>query len=230
MGGAAAARRRRSMERNDGMPMTTPSPVHHAVVLTHPDPDSFCASIARCWAEEVTAQHQKCEIMDLYREGFDPVLRKAEQPGKPGFAPPPELLEQSARLRGIDVLVLVYPIWFGSPPAMMKGYLERVIGIGTSFANGRHHGSPLGNVHLVDISTSASSDPWLTEKGIKGSLHTIFDRYIAEVFGAASSDRLHLDNVTNPMDRARGAFKLAQVREFAKRTCADAHARRWARS
>lgn len=210
--------------------MTRASPVAHLVVLAHPDPDSFCASIARCWAEQAVANHQACEIVDLYQEGFDPVLRKEEQPGKPGFAPSPELLEQAARLRDVDVLVLVYPIWFGSPPAMMKGYLERVIGIGTAFADGRRRGSPLGDIHLVDISTSASSDPWLAERGVKGSLHTVFDRYVAEVFGAASSERIHLDNVTNPMDRARGASRLARVREFARRTCAEANARRWARS
>lgn len=209
--------------------MTRAAPVRHVVVFTHPNPDSFCASVARCWAEEATANRQSCELIDLYQEGFDPVLKMEEQPGKPGFAPSAELLAQSRHLRDVDVLVLVYPIWFGSPPAMMKGYLERVIGIGTAFADGHRRGSPLNDVHLVDISTSASSDPWLAEKGIKGSLHAIFDRYIAEVFGAASSERLHLDNVTNPMDRARGVFKLAQVREFARRTCADAHARRWAR-
>lgn len=209
---------------------TSPTP-RHLVVLAHPDPDSFCANVARSWVEVASLYHQDCRILDLYREGFDPVLRKEEQPGKPGYAPSPELLEFSQCLHGIDVLVLVYPIWFGTPPAMMKGFLERVLGCGIAFSEGAPQGNPLlADVHLVDISTSASSEPWLAEQGIQTSLQTVFDRYIVAVFGARSSDRLHLDNITIGMDRERGALKLAEVREHARHTCAQAHARRWSAS
>lgn len=209
--------------------MATPPTPKHLVVLAHPDPDSFCASVARCWVEEASLYHQGCRILDLYREGFDPILRKEEQPGKPGYAPSPELLEFTKCLDGIDVLVLVYPIWFGTPPAMIKGFLERVVGSGIAFSDGTPHGNPLlANMHLVDISTSASSEPWLAEQGIQSSLRTVFDRYIAAVFGARNSDRLHLDNITTGMDLAVGALKLAEVREYARRTCAEAHTRRWA--
>lgn len=208
--------------------MAPPPTVRHLVVLAHPDPHSFCASVAQCWADEVALNHQDCRTLDLYREGFDPVLRKEEQPGKPGYSSSPDLLEFSKCLHGIDVLVLVYPIWFGTPPAMIKGFLERVVGSGIVFSGGAPQGNPLlSKVHLVDISTSASSEPWLAEQGIQSSLQTVFDRYIAAVFGARSSDRLHLDNITISMDRERGAAKLAEVREHAKRTCAEANARRW---
>lgn len=208
--------------------MATPPTPKHLVVLAHPDPESFCASVARCWVEEAQLHHQDCRTLDLYREGFDPVLKKEEQPGKPGYAPSLELLEFSQCLHGIDVLVLVYPIWFGTPPAMMKGFLERVVGSGMAFSGGAPQGKPpLANVHLVDISTSASSEPWLAEQGIQSSLQTVFDRYIAAVFGARGTDRLHLDNITTGMDQECGALKLAEVREHAKQTCAQAHARRW---
>lgn len=210
--------------------MATPPAVEHLVVLAHPDADSFCASVAHCWNAAAVSHRQHCCILDLYREGFDPVLKKEEQPGKPGFSPPPDLLELAERLQAIDVLVLIYPIWFGTPPAMMKGFLERVVGIGTVFADGQDRGKPLDGVHLVDVSTSASSEPWLAEHGIKSSLRTVFDRYIADVFGASSSDRLHLDNITAGMSRAGGDLKLAQVREFARRVCANANAGRWART
>ncbi len=210
--------------------MTSPPVVKHLVVLAHPDPNSFCASIARCWAEEAASHSQEFSILDLYREGFDPVLKKTEQPGKPGFAPAPELLQMTERVRAVDVLALVYPIWFGTPPAMMKGFFERAVGIGTTFAEGAHQGRPLRNIHLADISTSATSEPWLAEQGIRGSLRTIFDHYIADVFGARSSERLHLGNVVTGMSEASGEMKLAQVREFARRTCAQANAWRWSRN
>src|SRR3546814_9950417 len=77
----------------------------------------------------------------------------------------------------LDVLTFVYPVWFGTPPAMLKGYLERVVGSGIGFGSGVEYPKPLVNVRLVQISTSSSSTPWLNEKGVPSALHTLFDNY-----------------------------------------------------
>src|SRR3546814_4460615 len=64
--------------------------------------------------------------------------------------------------------------WFGTPPAMLKGYLERVVGSGIGFGSGVEYPKPLVNVRLVQISTSSSSTSWLNEKGVPSALHTLF--------------------------------------------------------
>ncbi|KAK0341061.1 hypothetical protein LTR94_027959, partial [Friedmanniomyces endolithicus] len=94
-----------------------PPAVDHTIVLAHPDQDSFCASVARCWLERAQKHHQTGTVLDLYAEGFDPILKANERPGKPDYAPPPEILAECDRLARTDVLVLVYPMWFGSMPA-----------------------------------------------------------------------------------------------------------------
>jgi NAD(P)H dehydrogenase (quinone) len=206
-----------------------PPPVAHRLVLTHPDPSSFCAAIARRWQDRVGRNHQACEMRDLYREGFDPVLKASEQPGKAGYAPLAENLAECRRLQDLDVLVFVYPVWFGTPPAMLKGYLERVVGSGVTFTAGGQDRKPLADVRLVQISTSASSEPWLAEKGIPSALHTIFDRYISDVFGTRKTYRLHLDSITQGLGEHEAAMSLAQVDELADRVCAEANADRWER-
>jgi NAD(P)H dehydrogenase (quinone) len=210
--------------------MTSPLPVEQLVVLTHPDQHSFCASIAKRWSERAVKHHQKCASRDLYREGFDPVLRATEQPGKGGFAPLQENLAECRRLAQLDVLVFIYPIWFGSPPAMLKGYLERVVGSGVAFGPGAEQAKPLANVRLVQIATSASGRPWLSEKGVPMALHTIYDQYIAEVFGAKQAYRLHLDSISADMAPLHAAEQLGRVDELADRVCAEANADRWERA
>lgn len=210
--------------------MVTPPPAKHLVVLAHPDRDSFCASIARTWLARAGKHHQDAVLRDLYADGFDPVLKANEQPGKPGFAPLAEILAECERLQQLDVLVLVYPVWFGTPPAMLKGYLERVIGSDVSFAPGTRQAKPLTQVRLVQIATSTSSEPWLFEQGVAGALHTIYDRYVAEVFGARQAHRLHLASITQGMDEHYAAMQLSKVEELADRLCADANADRWKRA
>ena len=210
--------------------MEPPPPVSQFVVLAHPDPASFCASIANHWHARVQRNHQVSEVRDLYRDGFDPVLKAHEQPGKAGFSPLAENLAECARLQQLDVLTFVYPVWFGAPPAMLKGYLERVVGSVVSFAEGDDLVRPLARVRLVHISTSASSEGWLAEKGIPSALHTIFDEYVAEVFGAEKSYRLHLDSIGEGMGQHHAATRLAQVDKLADLVCAEANAARWERA
>jgi NAD(P)H dehydrogenase (quinone) len=210
--------------------MNSPPPVDHLVVLAHPDPGSFCASIAHRWQERARKNHQDCELRDLYSDGFDPVLKATEQPGKAGFAPLAENLAESRRLQQLDVLVFVYPVWFGAPPAMLKGYLERVVGSQISFGHGEARAKPLEHVRLVQIATSASEEPWLAEKGVRGALHTVYDRYLAEVFGAKHAYRLHLDSISSTMHDLHAATQLARVDELADTVCAEANAERWERA
>lgn len=207
-----------------------PPPVNHLVVLAHPDPDSFCASAARRWQSRARTHHQTCGLRDLYADRFDPVLKAVEQPGKPGFAPLAENFEECLRLQELDVLVLVYPLWFGTPPAMLKGYLERVVGCGMKFGAETEQAKPLGDVRLVQIVTSAASEPWLAEKGVRASLHMVYDRYIAAVFGAREVARLHLDSITDHMGEHHAARQLERVDELADQICAKANVDRWDRA
>src|SRR3546814_8321768 len=100
---------------------------------------------------------------------------------------------------------------------MLKGYLERVVGSGIGFGSGVEYPKPLVNVRLVQISTSSSSTPWLNEKGVPSALHTLFDNYIADVFGAQATYRLHLDAIAQDMRADHAAGRLLEVEQFADR-------------
>ncbi|MBL0917467.1 MAG: NAD(P)H-dependent oxidoreductase [Hydrogenophaga sp.] len=98
------------------------------IVHAHPDAGSFSAGLFRLTQETLRAQGHAVDAIDLYAEGFDPVL-KAEE--KAAYLSGPDWLLQRfaahiALLQRAEHLVLVYPTWWWGPPAMLKGWLERV--------------------------------------------------------------------------------------------------------
>lgn len=105
----------------------TPAP-SHVVILCHPEAHSFNAAVAARYCAAVEDCGQKAIVRDLYAMRFDPVLRSEERPGTRGFFQSPHVAYEMSMLAEADVIVFVYPIWFGLPPAMLKGYVDRVLG------------------------------------------------------------------------------------------------------
>ncbi|HEY0314975.1 MAG TPA: NAD(P)H-dependent oxidoreductase, partial [Sphingomonas sp.] len=104
----------------------------HVAILAHTDPHSFNASVAAMYCETVRACGQDVIVRDLYAMGFDPVLRDAERPRHQANALSPDVRAEIDTIRGADIYTLIYPIWFAMPPAMMKGYIDRVLGAGVT--------------------------------------------------------------------------------------------------
>ena len=198
------------------------SGANHVVILCHPNPQSFNATIARTYCDAVCGRHRGAVIRDLYQLGFDPVLKASEQPSSQLFVPADDVAAELAALEEADVIVLVYPIWFGTPPAMLKGYVERVMGAGFGHRQMREQGkgSAAAGKHLVSISTSGNGIQWLDGQGAWQSLKTVFDAYLANAFSMASTDHLHVSNVVEGMNNQAVREELFRVTQFADATCA----------
>ena len=96
-----------------------------SIILAHPDINSFNHAIAKTAAKELTANNHDVVFHDLYEEKFDPVLEMAEIPKE---APLPEIIENHCReISNADGIIIVHPNWWGQPPAILKGWVDRVI-------------------------------------------------------------------------------------------------------
>jgi len=209
-------------------PMTVESPAlypapRHAVILCHPDPKSFNRAIADAYCDAVRKLGHETVVRDLYAMGFDPILKANERPTIEGFRISEDVREEIARLTGCDVFVLVYPIWFGTPPAMLKGYVERVFGAGINpkDVEERARKSFLAGKRMVSFTTSAMSEPWLNEQGQWLSLRYLFDHYLTHAFGMQPDEHVHFANVTTGMPKLWADRHLYAVEQQAKATCAS---------
>ena len=88
----------------------TASSPRHAVILCHPDPDSFNGAVARRYCETVRKNGQTAVLRDLYQMGFDPVLHSDERPQTNDIVFAADVAAEIEEIRNADVFVLVYPI------------------------------------------------------------------------------------------------------------------------
>lgn len=170
--------------------------MNHAVIFSHPNPNSFTASVARTYQKSATALGHAVLVRDLYRLGFDPRLNLSEL-GRDDYDCLPDVAHERALLRDIDVFVLVYPLWLYTPPAMMKGYLERVFGFNFAYGPGGTSAPPMLSGRKLMIFTSAGlPTEWGIETGAFDALCSLFDRYFASVCGLELLQHLHFGGIT----------------------------------
>jgi NAD(P)H dehydrogenase (quinone) len=94
------------------------------VVVGHPAPGSFCRALAEAIRETWAAAGCEVRFHDLVEEDFDPCLTAAEARGQASVDP--LVLRHIAELRDSDLLAVVHPNCWGAPPAIMKGWIDRV--------------------------------------------------------------------------------------------------------
>jgi putative NADPH-quinone reductase len=96
-----------------------------SIILAHPSPGSFNHAIAEQATAALTANGHRVSFHDLYAEGFDPVLPAAEIPSRADI--PEDIAEHCSEIAAADGIVVVHPNWWGQPPAILKGWVDRVI-------------------------------------------------------------------------------------------------------
>jgi NAD(P)H dehydrogenase (quinone) len=102
-----------------------------SVILAHPRPGSFNHAIADAALEILQQNGHKVAFHDLYLESFDPVLPLEEIPK--GAHVDPEVQRHCKEISLTDGIIVVHPNWWGMPPAILKGWVDRVIRPGVAY-------------------------------------------------------------------------------------------------
>jgi len=186
----------------------------HAVILAHPKPTSFCAAIARTCVEHLRATDHEVVERDLYALDFDPRLKAEEMPTVHGAVPAADVVAERQVLAGVKSFILVYPFWFNAPPAILKGYVDRVLGMGFGYASisGRMEGL-LGGATLTSFSTSGAPEHWVNSTGALKALMTVFDLHLCGVCGLRLLEHKHFGDIVSNMTEESAADVLEQVRQ-----------------
>ncbi len=187
------------------------------LVFCHPDPASYGAALRTTAVEALTVAGHELREIDLYALSFNPVFSADE---KRTYLSATEhnianVAEHVDALRWAEGWVVVYPTWFYGPPAMLKGWLERVWLPGVTFrvavAKQRTIGGELRNIRrFVGITTSGSPWWWLTLIGNPG--RSLFMRGLRPLYAKGCRMKwLQLHNMNHVTQAEREGF-LAKVR------------------
>jgi len=101
------------------------------LILAHPQEGSFNHALARAAADRLTANGHDVVVHDLYREGFDPVLPGDEIAR--GAALPLLIARHCAEIAAADGIIVVHPNWWGMPPAILTGWVDRIVRPGVAY-------------------------------------------------------------------------------------------------
>ena len=100
-------------------------------ILAHPQPGSFNHAIAKAALSALETGGHEIIFHDLYAERFDPLLRSEEIPK--GAQIDEALARHCRDLAEADGIIVVHPNWWGMPPAILKGWVDRVVRPGVAY-------------------------------------------------------------------------------------------------
>ena len=191
------------------------------VIYCHPSESSFNAAIRDLVCERLRATGAKIRLHDLYGENFQPVLTRQEWQDylDPALNTAPVSWDVEA-LRWCDTLIFVYPTWWYGPPAMLKGWLDRVMLPEVAFLmpDGENKTKRPGLQHLTrsGVLTTCGASFWLTSLiGAPGKRtllrglgylcapkrRSVFAAHYLMDSSTPDSRARHLDHVGRKMDR-----------------------------
>lgn len=137
------------------------------IIYAHPNPDSFTAAIRDCVASGLAKAGAEYRLLDLYAEGFAPVLSLKELECYENCDENQIGIETHCdAIRWADTLIFVYPTWWYGVPAILKGWLDRVLVPGLAFKMPSCEGANIapGLTHITGIAvyTTCGASWWLT--------------------------------------------------------------------
>ncbi|MGL5273565.1 MAG: NAD(P)H-dependent oxidoreductase [Phocaeicola sp.] len=115
------------------------------IILAHPAKDSFNHAIADACIETLKLLNHNVIYHDLYEEHFDPILDASEISEKNNVKE--DIKQYCEELINADNIIFIHPNWWGQPPAILKGWIDRVVrsGLAYKFLEGDNgEGIPIG--------------------------------------------------------------------------------------
>jgi putative NADPH-quinone reductase len=179
-----------------------------SVILAHPDPESFNHAIAQTVFDALKANGYSVSYHDLYQEKFDPRLN-LEELAKDAILPA-LIRKHCDEIAAASGIVIVHPNWWGQPPAILKGWMDRVIrpDVAYKFLEGdTGEGIPTGLLKArAALVFNTSNTETQREKDVFGDpLETIWKNCIFGLCGVTNFHRRMFNViVTSTEDQRRG--------------------------
>lgn len=147
--------------------------MHVLIVHTHPEPKSFNGQLTAAARASLSSAGHRVTVSDLHCEGFDPLEVARHYPDLSNtdmFVPlaeqrhasecgalPPDVRREIERLEAADLVILQFPLWWHGPPAMLKGWFDRVFLSGKLYSSRMRYDSGYfsGKRAVISVTTGA---------------------------------------------------------------------------
>lgn len=149
--------------------------------------------------------------------GFNPILTASELiPGSNDHPASADIVRAQDDIRAADALTVIYPLWWLSMPAILKGYIDRVFARGFAYVS--HGGGVqglLGGKKAVVITISGAPLPFLVQSGNWNAVQVLQDTHIFRSAGFELLEHPHFDEVVPQLPKATVEQHMARVQSCA---------------
>lgn len=190
-----------------------------SIILAHPDPSSFNHAIARAAAEALGGAGHAVQLHDLYAENFPPLLTQGELQKDVNLEA--VIARHTQEIAAAGGIVVVHPNWWGMPPAILKGWIDRVLRVDVAYrfeGDDKGEGVPVGLLKArAAVVFNTANTPEQREKTDFGDpLELIWKRCVFDLCGVKDVVRRTFSVVitSTPAQRERW---LGEVREIVTR-------------
>ncbi len=186
-----------------------------SLILAHPDPKSFNHAIAHTALETLMNSGHEVFWHDLYAEGFDPIIEHEEIPANADL--PVDIASHCDEIAAVDGIIIVHPNWWGQPPAILKGWIDRVIRpkVAYQFLEGDEgEGIPEGllKAKAAVVFNTSNTNPRREQEVFGDPLEALWKKCVFEFCGVNNVYRKMFSVVVTSTPEQRKAW-LDQVRD-----------------
>ena len=175
-------------------------------------------ALARAYTAQLEQLGHSQRTYDLYRMGFNPVLMAEELSStSAGHRASPDILKAQEDIRAADALTIIYPLWWLSMPAMMKGYVDRVFARGFAYESrdGVVRGLLSGKKSVL-ITISGAPLPLLVKSCNWNAVQVLQDTHILRSTGFTLLEHLHFDEIVPNLSPVVADRCMARIRDCAR--------------
>lgn len=186
------------------------------VIFAHPSPQSYNAAILDAVKAELGQQQVEVRVKDLYQMNWNSTLGLSDLQQIYSGGLPEDIAQEQADIKWADALILIGPVWWWTLPAIMKGYIDRVMTYGFAYTFGeKGMQGLLTGKRVVVITTSGQDERSATASGM---IESIKKGFVNAVFGNCGFAPIAYKNcyaVVTISDEERKRY-LEEVREFVR--------------
>lgn len=154
------------------------------IIYAHPNPKSFNNAVKETLLEVGKENEIITVVRDLYSMNFDPVLKPSDIMCIKKKQCPVDINEEHKHIEWADVLIFVFPLWWNSFPAILKGYIDRIFSYGFAYSYDKHgsHGL-LTDKKVIIITTLGETDEVYRVSGLYEAVKITQDLGLFEFCG-----------------------------------------------
>ena len=182
-----------------------------AIIFAHPSHDSFNYSILRAVTDKFNAEGHEYKVIDLYSDGFDPVMNAGDLTHYGAGGTESDLISMYQDILSKSTAVFfIFPIWWGEAPAILKGFFDKVMQPGFAYHIGADSIIPGLSVARTVIITTSEAQSVMFSSYMEG----FFIPYTLATIGLTGTEWYNCEDADTGSSNHREAF-LARIASIA---------------